>query len=120
MASRLCARLAAMAAELALQEHPSLQELFSTVEGMISMNGMVHGTTGFLMYDDVAAHEYVVRVFGLMAGQISVDDVDAHYAHTVAAGANIVCEPPDRPYGIREYGVSDPEGQIWWFTAPLG
>jgi uncharacterized glyoxalase superfamily protein PhnB len=51
---------------------------------------------------------------------ISVDDVDAHYARTVAAGANIVCEPIDRPYGIREYGAEDPEGQIWWFTAPLG
>jgi DNA-binding transcriptional MerR regulator/uncharacterized glyoxalase superfamily protein PhnB len=166
MASRLCARLAAMAAELAQQEHPSPQELFSTVEEMICMDGTVHGTTGFLMYDDVdAAHDYVVRVFGLTAGQIwksddgftefgevrageqviglhpaggttyrsprsvdavtgvttiSVDDVDAHYARTVAAGANIVCEPLDRPYGIREYGASDPEGQIWWFTAPLG
>ena len=155
-----------MAAELAQQKHPSPQELFATVEEMISMGGTVHGTTGFLMYDDVdAAHEYIVRVFGLTAGQIwksddgftefgevragdqliglhpaggtsyrsprsagavtgttviSVDDVDAHYARTAAAGANIVCEPLDRPYGIREYGASDPEGQIWWFTSPLG
>lgn len=51
---------------------------------------------------------------------ISVDDVDAYYSRTVAAGANIVCEPLDRPYGLREYGASDPEGQIWWFTSPLG
>jgi hypothetical protein len=35
MASRLCTRLAAMAAELSQQEHPSPQELFSTVEEMI-------------------------------------------------------------------------------------
>src|SRR5215469_18640522 len=71
MASRLCMRLAAMAAELARQEHPSPQELFSTVEEMIIMDGAVHGTTGFLMYDDVdAAHEYIVRVFGLTAGQV--------------------------------------------------
>ncbi len=166
LTSSLCARLAAMASELAQQEHPSPQELFSTVEEMISMDGSVHGTTGFLMYDDVdAAHDYIVRVFGLAPGQIlksddgfteygevrageqviglhpaggksyrsprsvdavtgttviSVDDVDAHYARTVAAGANIVCEPLDRPYGIREYGASDPEGQIWWFASPLG
>lgn len=166
MASRLCTRLAAIAAELARQENPSPHELFSTVEEMITMDGTVHGTTGLLMYDDVdAAHDYIVRVFGLASGQvwksgegvteyrevragdqviglhpaggksfrsprsagsvtgttvISVDDSDAHYARTVATGADIVCEPVDRPYGIREYGASDPEGQIWWFQSPLG
>jgi DNA-binding transcriptional MerR regulator/uncharacterized glyoxalase superfamily protein PhnB len=166
MTSRLCTRLAAMAAELAQQAHPSPQELFSTVEEMITMDGTIHGTTGLLMYDDVdAAHDYIVRVFGLQSGQvwksdngvtgyaevrageqviglhsaggkcyrsprsvdavtgttvISVDDADAHYARTVAAGANIICEPLDRPYGIREYCASDPEGQIWWFQSPLG
>ncbi len=166
MASRLCTRLAAMAAELARQENPSPQELFSTVEEMITMNGTIHDTTGLLIYDDVdAAHDYIVRVFGLATGQvwksgegvtqfrevragerviglhpagakgflsprsagavtgttvISVDDTDAHYARTVAAGANIVCEPVDQAYGIREYGASDPEGQIWWFQSPLG
>src|SRR5262252_2021799 len=74
-ASRLSACLAAMAAELAQQEHPSAQELFATVEEMISMDGTVHGTTLFLMYDDVdAAHEYIVRVFGLTAGQIWKSD----------------------------------------------
>src|SRR5262245_520951 len=49
MASRLCTRLAAMAAELARQEHPSPQELFSTVEEMIIMAGAGHGTPGLRM-----------------------------------------------------------------------
>jgi MerR family transcriptional regulator, thiopeptide resistance regulator len=166
IADRLCARLAAMAAELAQQEHPSPEELFSTVEEMITVDGTVHGTTGFLMYDDVdAAHDYIVRVFGLASGQIwksdegvtqygevrageqviglhpaggksyrsprsvdavtgtmviAVEDVDAHYARALAAGAKIFCEPVDRPYGIREYSAEDPEGQIWWFKSPLG
>lgn len=165
-ASRLCSRLAAMATELAQQENPSPQDLYSTIEEMITMDGTVHGTTGLLIYDDVdAARDYLVRVFGLTTGQIwksedgatqfsevrageqmiglhpaigpsyrsprstgavtgttviSVDDVDAHFARTVAAGANIVCELVDRSYGIREYGASDPEGQIWWFQSPLG
>src|SRR5215472_5359746 len=71
MDTRLCTRLAAMAAELARPEHPSPQELFSTVEEMIITGGAVHGTAGFLMYDDVdAAHEYIVRVLGLTAGQV--------------------------------------------------
>src|SRR5215469_16606906 len=45
-ASRLCMRLAATAAELARQESPAPQELFSTVEEMITMDGTVHGITG--------------------------------------------------------------------------
>jgi DNA-binding transcriptional MerR regulator/uncharacterized glyoxalase superfamily protein PhnB len=166
IAAGLCTRLAAMATELAQQDDPSPDQLFATVEEMIMMDGIIRGTTGLLLYDDVdAAHDYIVRVFGLASGQvwksgdgvteyrevrageqviglhptgakgfssprsvgavtgttvISVDNTDAHYARSVAAGANIVREPVDQPYGIREYGVSDPEGQIWWFQSPLG
>jgi MerR family transcriptional regulator, thiopeptide resistance regulator len=36
------------------------------------------------------------------------------------AGAQIVEEPLDQPYGIREYGARDPEGQLWYFHSPLG
>jgi uncharacterized glyoxalase superfamily protein PhnB len=91
--------------------------------------------TKFTEFAEVRAGEQVIglhpaagksyqspRSVGAVTGTtvISVEDVDAHYAHTVAAGATIICEPLDRPYGIREYGASDPEGQIWWFKAPLG
>lgn len=166
MAARLCTRLAAMAAELAQQDSPSPEQVFSTVEEMIMMDSTIHGTTGLLMYDDVdAAHDYIVRVFGLASGGvwksadgvtefrevragdqviglhpagangfrsprsvdavtgvtvISVEDTDAHYARSVAAGARILCEPVDRSYGIREYGAADPEDQIWFFKSPLG
>jgi DNA-binding transcriptional MerR regulator len=51
---------------------------------------------------------------------ITVDDADAHYARSVQAGAEIVEEPIDQPYGIREYGARDPEGQLWYFHSPLG
>ncbi len=50
---------------------------------------------------------------------ISVDDSDAHYARSLAAGAHIVQEPVDQPYGVREYGARDPEGQLWYFHSPL-
>src|SRR5215471_7814275 len=91
MANRLCTRLAAMAAELARQENPAPQELFSTVEEMITMDSTVHGTTGFLMYDDVdAARDYIVRVFGLAAGQVwKSDDGVTEYAE-VRAGAQVI------------------------------
>jgi uncharacterized glyoxalase superfamily protein PhnB len=34
---------------------------------------------------------------------------------SVEAGADIIVEPIDQPYGIREYGARDPEGQLWFF-----
>ena len=165
IATRLCTRLAGMAAELARQDNPSPEQLFSTLEEMTMLDGTIHSTTGMLVYDDTAAaHDYIVRVFGLTPGQppadaaerdvyrevragdqviglhpsaegfrspgvlgavtgmtvISVDDADAHYARSVAAGAEIVEEPIDQPYGIREYGARDPEGQLWYFHSPLG
>jgi uncharacterized glyoxalase superfamily protein PhnB len=49
-----------------------------------------------------------------------IDDVDAHYAHAVVAGARIVREPRTSDYGDdywsdRSYGALDPEGHLWWF-----
>ena len=50
---------------------------------------------------------------------VSVDDADAHHAHSVEAGADIIEEPANQPYGVREYGARDPEGQLWFFHSPL-
>ena len=50
---------------------------------------------------------------------VIVDDVDAHYARSQAAGAHIDGAPTDQPYGLREYGVRDPENHRWWFSTPL-
>lgn len=62
------------------------------------------------------------RSLGAVTGMtvIAVDDADAHYARSVLAGAEIIEEPVDQPYGIREYGARDPEGQLWYFHSPLG
>ena len=52
--------------------------------------------------------------------EVMVPDVDAHYAHSVAAGARIDREPTDQAYGLREYGSRDPENHRWWFSSPIG
>jgi uncharacterized glyoxalase superfamily protein PhnB len=49
-----------------------------------------------------------------------VDDVDAHHARALAAGAEIFREPKTEDYGDdywsdRSYGAYDPEGHIWFF-----
>lgn len=50
---------------------------------------------------------------------VMVDDVDAHFRHAGAEGAEIVYEPVDQPYGYREYSARDPEGGLWSFMEPL-
>lgn len=49
---------------------------------------------------------------------IMVDDVDAHHAHAVANGADVVYPPVDQPYGYREYSARDLEGGLWSFMKP--
>lgn len=46
---------------------------------------------------------------------LPVDDVGAHHGHAVAAGAQIVQELTDQPYGSREYAALDTEGNVWCF-----
>ena len=46
---------------------------------------------------------------------IYVDDVDAHYARAIAAGATITEPLADQFYGDRVYRALDPEGQRWSF-----
>ena len=50
---------------------------------------------------------------------VIVPDVEAHFARVKKAGARIESEPTDQDYGLREYGVRDPEDHRWWFSSPL-
>jgi uncharacterized glyoxalase superfamily protein PhnB len=50
---------------------------------------------------------------------VFVDDVDAHCAHARAAGAKVLLEPGDQPWGDRMYCAVDPEGQFWMFAKHL-
>lgn len=44
---------------------------------------------------------------------VYVDDVDAHFEHAKASGAEIIQEPTDQFYGDRTYRALDPEGVAW-------
>jgi len=50
---------------------------------------------------------------------VMVDDVDAHHARAVRAGADIVDAPRDMDYGVREYDARDMEGGLWSFMTTL-
>jgi uncharacterized glyoxalase superfamily protein PhnB len=49
---------------------------------------------------------------------VLVDDVDAHYDRARAAGAQIIEELNDLPFGHRRYGCVDPQGHEWFFAQP--
>jgi uncharacterized glyoxalase superfamily protein PhnB len=48
---------------------------------------------------------------------VQVSDADAHYQQARAAGAHILSEPEDQPFG-RIYRAEDPEGHRWMFLQP--
>lgn len=50
---------------------------------------------------------------------VRVEDADAHRAQAEAAGATILSEPTDWPYGERQYGAEDPGGHRWTFTESI-
>ena len=50
---------------------------------------------------------------------VLVDDVDGHHARAKAAGAGIIEELNDLPFGHRRYGCADPQGHEWYFAQPL-
>ncbi|MDX6519236.1 MAG: hypothetical protein QOF50_2082 [Gaiellaceae bacterium] len=47
---------------------------------------------------------------------VYVEDVDAHLAHARAAGATILSELEDQPFGDRQYRAEDLEGHRWMFA----
>ena len=48
---------------------------------------------------------------------VYVDELDAHCERARSAGAEIIEEPADQPYGDRRYGACDPEGHHWYFAS---
>ncbi len=51
--------------------------------------------------------------------RIMAGDVDALYASLQQAGANIVAPLRDRPYGLRDFVVRDPDGFGLRFARPI-
>lgn len=50
---------------------------------------------------------------------VYVADADAAMAKARQAGAEMIMEAADMPYGDRQGGVRDPSGNIWWVSQRL-
>ncbi|MFZ3471781.1 VOC family protein [Streptomyces sp. 4.24] len=56
---------------------------------------------------------------GLLRGVIfSTDDVDATFERIQAAGGEVLQEPVDQPYGVRDCAFRDPAGNMLRFNQP--
>lgn len=72
-----------------------------------------------LCRDEVALHLRAAREPDWVAGRtalcIFVDDVDGLHAELAARGAQIVGPPQDYAYGMRDFDVTDPDGNTITF-----
>ncbi len=65
--------------------------------------------------DKEAAAELLAK--GLLRGVIfRTDDVDATFERVRAAGAEVLQEPMDMPYGVRDCAFRDPSGNMLRFS----
>lgn len=65
-----------------------------------------------VMFAD-ATEQYKPRPAGLF---VYADNADDTFKKAIDAGATVVTELADQPYG-RSGGVSDPFGNTWWITS---
>lgn len=92
---------------------------------------VVPGPDGSIMHSELAFRGAVVMIStsraeerhvsprqlkGTMSGlSLRIDDPDAHYARTKAAGGKITRDLQNEDYGSRGYMAEDPEGHRWYF-----
>lgn len=120
---------------LVYDDIPAMQAWLVRVFGL-GEGQLAHDDAGNCVHGEVQAGDGMIWLhpslprFGLASPRtlggttgttaVMVDNVDAHHAHSVEAGAEIVYPPTDQPYGFREYSARDPEGGLWSFMKPLG
>ena len=56
---------------------------------------------------------------GIASCYVYVADADALHAELTAGGANVEAAPVSRPWGLREFRVFDPEGNILTLGQPF-
>src|SRR6266540_2156075 len=121
-AGRIRTRLAVLLDSAGATDGRLSDELLTLLEEMTMLDTTAQRRITLLVYADIAAaHDWLVRVFGLGPASVAVmvDDVDAHYRHATSEGATIVYEPVDQPYGYRVYSAHDLEGHLWSFMKPF-
>ena len=88
--------------------------------GQPDLEIVLHQVGSAPMTDDDAAAMGDLMAKGLLGALIfSCDDVDALFEHVRAAGADILQEPADQFWGVRDCAFRDPAGNTVRFNTPL-
>ena len=95
-------------------------EVLKGTDGRVNHASMTFGKS-LLMFGSPGPDFKGPRAIGHWTANlyVDVDDVETHYARAVKAGAAIIEEPKDTPYGARRYGAEDLEGHRWYFAQVL-
>jgi len=75
-----------------------------------------HGSS---VFDDLMVQPADVGNRSTQACYLTIQDVDQHCAHALAAGARVEIQPTDDGIGGRVYVCRDPEGHLWSFGNAL-
>ncbi len=98
------------------------QLVIMTESGQVAHAQLIHGTA-MVMLGSAPSPE-LQTMMGLPADfanrvtatlYLHVDDPDAHYLQAKSAGAQILRDIADQPFGGRAYTCRDPAGHIWQF-----
>jgi uncharacterized glyoxalase superfamily protein PhnB len=89
------------------------QEVHEGTDGGID-HALVRYDTSLVMISSRRGEQSIFD-HGTNCVYVAVDDPDAHHARAKEAGAEIVMELADQPYGSRDYSARDPEGNVWAF-----
>jgi uncharacterized glyoxalase superfamily protein PhnB len=94
--------------------------VFPAADGTINHAELRLGDEGWVMLSSTHDDKFNVRTplaLGASTQGIAayVEDIDAHYARAVAAGAEMVDDLKGTDYGSRGYTARDPEGHLWSF-----
>jgi uncharacterized glyoxalase superfamily protein PhnB len=88
-----------------LMVHPPEGDLVEHAEILVG--------TGIVMIADLRRTDSPFVMPGPVSVYVVVDDPDALHARATAAGAELVRDLQDQPYGSREFSVRDPGGNVW-------
>lgn len=104
-AGRLSARLTRLLGALGHETRPPVEDLLDLIEGMTTMTTTVQRRISILVYADIeAAHDFLVRVFDLGAGELTRDETGIVVHGEVHAGDGVIWLHQESP----AFGLSSP------------
>jgi uncharacterized glyoxalase superfamily protein PhnB len=99
------------------------KSVYPTDNGKIAHAELVFGNIMIMLgssdhdseFSKLTRHPREIGGYETQSPYIVVEDVDAHYARAVAAGAKIAIKLKSEDYGGKGYSCFDPEGHLWSF-----